>query len=468
VADLSITETALGGGKIRYTLGRPNWEDRRIPDIRRSGATVQIEERRLIDIVILGDGFTSASDFRDALEDWLADFYTIRVYDTFAGCFRIRALYTPSGAPASASRTSYYGCLMSEDGRSIEGGDWWKASDADGTAFREAFWQSVDTFLDLNPRRYPLDLDVGSTNQAITNDRLRDLYRNLVVSLLVRSAATEHPSGFASDVTRPVPDQGRHVRVAFGAHEIHELGHAFGLLSDEYINGRNTPQTLTRVDPTASSVFSLSNLRYSDQVDDVPWVHLSPGGWEERTASGEEPSPLVGWLWVGGSVHLGVWHPEYRCLMNGSHDNFQFTQVAADDPTANPDGSYTDENGAGLRDTDRFCLWCQEVVTLRILEKTDQLLEVGDPSDVTSQGLVWYSRWVDELRPTYYLLFDVATQIADAEARYASLTPGRNGEPLWRSDLYSVPNASPVNPGPPVAPASDDEVFLLTGFAAIP
>ena len=145
-------------------------------------------------------------------------------------------------------------------------------------------------------------------------------------------------------------------------------------------------------------MFSLSNLTYSNVVHDVPWLHLSPCGWQGRTASGDEPSPVVSWLWIGGSVHVGVWHSEYRCLMNGSHDNFRFTQVTAADPTANPDGTYTEEDGADLRDRDRFCLWCQELVTLRILEKTDQLLEEGDPSDVTSQGVLWYTRWVEQLR----------------------------------------------------------------------
>jgi len=466
MANLSIVETPLAGGKIRYTLGQPNWEDRRMPDIRRPGSTVQIEEQRLIDVIILGDGFTAASDFRDALENWLSNFYAIKVYDVFAGCIRIRALYTPSTQPASANRASYYRCRMSDDGCSIDKDDWWKANDADGMAFREAFWESVDTFADANPRRYPLDLEVGSSNQTITNDRLRDLYRNLVVSFLVRSAVDEHPSGFTSDVSRPAPDQSRHVRVGFGANEIHEFSHAFGLLSDEYINGRGT--TNTRVDPTTPSVFSLSNLRYSNRVDNVPWIHLSPCGWQERTASGQEPSPLVGWLWVGGSVHVGVWHSEYRCLMNGNHDNFQFTQVAAEDPTANEDGTYTEENGAGLRDTDRFCLWCQEIVSLRILEKTDQLLEEGDPADVTSQGITWYARWLERLRSNYYQLFDVAQQIADAEARYAGLTPGRNKEPLWQSDLYSIPKAAVAGPASPVPPLPDDEVFVLTGFAAIP
>jgi hypothetical protein len=462
MADLTISETALSGGRIRYTLGAPNWTPRRIPDIRRPGATIALPENRMLDVILLGDGFTSSAGFRDALEDWLAGFYALRVYELFAGCLRVRALYTPSREPASADRDSFYRCKLAADGRSLDKDDWWTAGDGDGVAFRSALWAGVDTFADANPRRYPLDLDVGASNQAITNDRLRDLYRNLVVGMLVKSAATGHPSGFTSDVARPAPDQSRHVRVAFGANEIHEFSHAFGLLSDEYINGRET-ENAGRVNPPRKSVFSLSNLSYSERVDQLPWLHLSPGGKEPRSAGGQDPSPLVGWLWAGGSVHRGVWHSEYRCLMNGSHDNFAFTQDAAEDPTANADGTYTDETGEPLRDGDRFCLWCQELVTLRILERTDQLLETGDPADVTEQGELWHTRWVQALRTNYWTLFDVPRQIADAEARYAALTPGAAGEPLWRSDLYSVPAAAPPVPAS-AAPPADDEVFLVTSL----
>ena len=460
MADLTIAETALSGGRIRYTLGAGNWTGRRIPDIHRPGATIEVPERRMLDVILLGDGYTTAASFRAALEDWLDAFYALRVYEVFAGCLRVRALYTPSSEPASSRRDSFYRCKLAGDGRSLEKDDWWTAGDADGIAFRSALWAGVDTFADANPRRYPLDLDVGATNQAITNDRLRDLYRNLVVGMLVSSSATGHPSGFTSDVSRPAPDAGRHVRVAFGANEIHEFSHGFGLLSDEYINGRETANS-GRVNPPRKSVFSLSNLSYSDRVDELPWLHLSPGGREPRSAGGQAPSPLVGWAWVGGSVHRGVWHSEYRCLMNGSHDNFAFTQDAADDPTANADGTYTDETGAGLRDGDRFCLWCQELVTLRILERTDQLLEAGDPDDVSAQGELWYTRWVERLRTNYWTLFDVPGQIADAEARYATLAPGAGGEPLWRSDLYSVPTAAPAVAAT-AAPPADDELFLLT------
>ena len=171
--DQSIIATPLGDGRVSYTLGRPNWTDRRIPDIRRPAETVRVDDDRMIDIIILGDGFTAPSQFAAMLAEWLADFLAIKVYDTFAGCFRIRALYTPSVEPASSARRSFYGCLMSSDGGSLvdtrvnddgenEDYDWWAADDAGGRAFREAFWAGVDTFDIATERRYPLDIDVGA------------------------------------------------------------------------------------------------------------------------------------------------------------------------------------------------------------------------------------------------------------------------------------------------------------------
>ena len=500
VPDTSIVATPLPDGRVSYTLGPADWADRRIPDIRRPGHTVQVAEDRVIDVIILGDGFTAQSQFTTVLVDWLAKFQSIDVYATFAGCLRIRALYTPSVEPASSSRGSFYGCLMTSGGRALtderdadgdgenEDYDWWSADDADGRRFRQRFWAGVDTFAIATQRRYPLDLDVGADSQAINNDSLRGRYRNLVVSMLVRSSIAAppgvdvDPSGFVREVPRPAPDDDRFVGVAFGASEIHEFSHAFGLLGDEYINERGA--TSSRTNPTTASVFTLSNLVYSGTprteppgayetptVDETPWLHLSPGGWQTRTAGGQNPPPLLGWLWVGGSSQHRVWHSEYRCLMNGGHENFTFTQDADEDPTAGTDNAYdpkTDQ-GAGLRDEDRLCLWCQELVTLRILEKTDQLLESNDPADVTTQGIVWYDRWVNGLRDNYYALFGVARQIADTEARYAATFPGRAGEPLWRSDLYSVPTAATVAASTPtVPPLSDDETFLLSVLTALP
>jgi hypothetical protein len=444
-SSLSITETSLPDGKIRYDMGVDNWETRRIPDIRRPGGTAQVAESRMIDVVVLGDGFTDAADFRDALEEWLAAFYAIQVYDVFSGCLRVRGLYTRSTEPASPRRDSYYRTMVTPEGPLEPEIEWWSAADLDGAAFRVKLWESVDSMPDVVLRRYPADLDVGSDDQPITNGQLRDLYRNLVVCMLVKTAATRHPSGFVREVARPEPSATHRVTVAFGASEMHELGHALGLLGDEYVDKREV--ATGRVEPEVRSVFSLSNLGFSDLADEVAWNHLSSDGWRSRDAG--RPGSLVGRLWVGGNSHRRVWHSEYRCLMNGRHNNFAFTQIAAEDPTANGDGSYSG-TGEDLRDDDRFCLWCQEVVTLRILEKTDQLLEDGDPEDETRRGILWYSRWVQDLRENYYALFDVAGQIDALEARYAGMAPGAGGEPLRRSDLYSVPGTECPSPWPSI------------------
>ena len=75
-------------------------------------------ENCLVDVIILGDGFISPSDFRDALADWLNDFFALKIYDVFAGAFRIRALFTRS-MPASEDRESYYGCRVNDEATDI-------------------------------------------------------------------------------------------------------------------------------------------------------------------------------------------------------------------------------------------------------------------------------------------------------------------------------------------------------------
>jgi hypothetical protein len=479
MVDLSITEEVLADGKVRYSLGEPNWAGRRIPDIHRPGSTIQIRADRMIDVIILGDGFVDRESFRNELEDWLDSFYSFPIYAAFAGCFRIRALYTASNQAASAERGSYYRCWIASNGTEVEAGDWPNSPAPEDVAFRDAIWRSVDLFTDANLRRYPASLDIGDSDQAITNTHMRDRYRNLVVALLVRSAipGTDPAqfdlgvSGRSLDIPRSAPNQAIHMGVALGATELHEFGHAFGQLADEYIGtrGRAYEGDEARTPPSPTSVFSLSNLWFSNLTPDVPWLHLSPGGWQRRTASGQAPSPVVGWMWVGGSRQHGVWHAEYTCLMNGSHENFAFTQVAANDPTTvDADGNV---QGKGLRSLPgvpvRFCLWCQEIVALRILEKTDQLLETGDSSDITTQGTLWWDRWVERLRANYRTLMDVDQQILDAESDYAAVFPGKNGEPLWQSDLYAVPTA-PTPPAAAPGPGLTNEELLLLIAAAVP
>lgn len=479
MADHTITETALGDGRISYELGEPNWQSREIPNIRSPGGSVQLAEDRLIDIVVLGDGYTDPSTFGAALDQWLTDLYAIEVYDRFAGCLRIRALYTPSTEPASPSRGSYY-CIPIDPKRGgvdqTAYGDWWQDPSPRNDAFREALWTSVDTFGDRNLRRYPDDLTIGDGLVIDQDEVLRGVYRNLVVSMLVRTTPADKPdvpvSGCNKPVPRPAPNEDKRVRVGFGDFAVHELSHMLGLLMDEYIYVRG--QVADVHDPDVPSVFSLSNVRYSDRIDHIPWLHLSPWGLQPRAAGAQHPSPLVGWLWMGAGNHgyeddkgmVAAWHSQYTCLMNGTHQNYWFTSDDDEDPRNTDPNDPTKAVGTNLRDNTTLCLWCQELVTIRLLERTDQLLEPGDPADITAQGQTWWTRWVENLRPNYLELFDVPRQIADAEARYATLEPGPAGQPLWQSDLYSIPTAAPSAAPPPAPELTDEEVLLLNVAAS--
>jgi hypothetical protein len=152
--------------------------------------------------------------------------------------------------------------------------------------------------------------------------------------------------------------------------------------------------------------------------------------------------------------------------MNGDHDNYLFTSTASEDPTAQPDGTYKDETGARLRSNHRYCLWCQEIVVSRILEKIGQLAESGDPTSINERGKVWYDRWLSKWRDRYWDFFDLDTGVADREQLYAAQSNTEfndlNNESLelWRSDLYEPFHGDAVSAGAPGA-VEDGEALLL-------
>jgi hypothetical protein len=406
--DVDRTVTA-GDRPGHYDVGRANWETAWVPDVRDPERCAELGGGQVIDVVVLGDGYEKATDFEAQLEKWIDDFYAVNVYSRFHGAFRVRAAFTASKEPASSRRRSHYAVKL--DGAEVASDEW---PDGDGDAderFRRALAGALDRF-ELNRRTYPRDLDVGEGDELVIHNRLAGLYRNLVVCLLVRTAEDENAGGRTRDV--PVGDDAR-LNVAFGAYSLHELGHAFAYLEDEYIGRRGS--VATRRNPEEPSLFTLSNLTFSAELADALWLHLSPWGAVRRQAVGDEPSPVVGWLWRGGEQDRGVWHSEYRCLMNGRHENYAFTADAADE-------------GASLRWPHDYCLWCEEIVAARILEKTGQIGRRGDPEDVNERGRVWHERWVRELRDLYWEWADLLGKVEEREAAYAELG-------IWRSDLYT-------------------------------
>lgn len=397
-----------------------------IPDIE-TGGIETISGDEIIDIIIIGDGYTCPSAptcedirfFNDA-QYWYDSLFDpcdgIRPYSLYHRAFRVHAVFEPSDDHASADRESYFRTKVSCDpgasdpsrACSIDLSGWQRdGTDPNNIVFRDRLFQAiddVDALASLNLTKYPDDMG--------DFDKFEGLYRNLVVAILVRGyrdipkTVVGHLSGFAGTVesiTGSPPDK---VRVGFGKGWQHEFGHAFAFLKDEYIGNdkRGTTSTGTNPAPSERSVFNLSNLTFSNARCDLLWPHIAPGGRYNPNVHS-----LIGNLFKGGSKEHGVWHSEYQCLINGGHHNYLCDN---DDP----DSDYYD-----LRDAEHYCFWCEEIVAIRILEKARQ---IGTQTPSVAVGKTWFQRWEDTLRHAYYTHFDIPTLIAEKDACYALFSGG--------------------------------------------
>ncbi len=417
------------GGEIRkidiYQSGT-----RFIPDIE-TGGIETISGDEIIDIIIIGDGYTCPNPLTNCEDDrffndannWYKYLFDsvdgIRPYSLYRKAFRVHAVFEPSNDHASADRESYFRIKVScnEDANdpnracSIDPDSNWQrdGTDTDNIVFRDRLFQAiddVDTFTSgsLNLTTYPDDLG--------DFDNFEGLYRNLVVVFLVRGyrdiakTVVGHLSGFSDKVESMTGDPPDKVRVAFGSGWEHEFSHAFGYLKDEYIGDGKRGETTNRnnPDPCDRSIFNLSNLTYSNARCDLLWPHIAPGGIYNPNVGS-----LVGNLFKGGGSEHGVWHSEYQCLMNGGHHNYLCDN---DDP----DSDYYD-----LRDGQHFCFWCEEIVAIRILEKARQM-GTEDPS--VAMGKTWFDHWEDTLRHYYYTHFDIPELIEEKDACYALFSGG--------------------------------------------
>ena len=240
--------------------------------------------------------------------------------------------------------------------------------------------------------------------------------RNCVVSMAVKNTGSSTVSGFFGFVQAPpghALGEDKRVAVAFAEGYQHEFSHAFGLMLDEYIDVRRSFAT-DRQEPSHLSVFEMWNLSYTGESHRVHWFHLSPVGLSPRGGAAR-----VGQMWKGGrGKEKGVWHPEYKCQMNGGHQNYFSRTDEADQFNASGNQVF-----ASLRSS-HFCLWCEEILTVKILEKTDAFLQFQDileaAGDINVLGRIWYRRWVDALRPVYWTEFNLPGRIADREAYFTN------------------------------------------------
>jgi hypothetical protein len=172
-------------------------------------------------------------------------------------------------------------------------------------------------------------------------------------------------SGLTRGIANPQNGQ-QSIPVSFAQGHAHEFTHGFSNVRDEYFENDNMPR----------STAETSNVVGGNRCADLPWAHLLAGKGINTTAG------LVG---AFGRPMRG-YHPELKCLMNGTHDNGQYF-CAADATGAFP--SLT------LRVNDRMCNFCREMTSYHVFDRTG-LLPAGN---------VGFARWKTEYRPAFYQRF---------------------------------------------------------------
>jgi hypothetical protein len=262
--------------------------------------------------------------------------FAIEPYSLFRQAFVV--WYLPRASP------SHLGVGATAFGIEVSG----SAVSAVGGA-AEPLWKALDG---QGPDAFPFPPAIASSGELL----------NHTAAFLLFDPSTGQAgySGRATTLTRPGSSQ--RVRAAFARNHAHELGHAFANLRDEYLaNEIAAPSTATET----------SNVVASNKCAELPWKHLLSG------AGLATVDDLVG---AFGRPERG-YHPELRCLMNGTRDNREYWCEIQPPPPLS------------LRATDRMCNFCREITAYRIHWRTG-VLSGPDPFGVwkSSYRAAFYAR----------------------------------------------------------------------------
>jgi len=343
--------------------GRENWEKPWAPDFRKPSARVPVPVEKRIDVLILCDGYLAEDRraFEADVQKWYEGFLKLTPWSQFRGSFRVQGLWTPSEGRATPERKSHYRLPATALG----------VGDAGSAETRQAVFAAIDR---------------AGVNRAQSRGRLT----HATVVMLMKNELGRNPSGMSRGITSP--DGKGSVGVAFAAYTHHEFGHAYGGLRDEYILGIGSKAGQRPHE--RPSMATILNVSYTRDPKLVPWAHLFPG-----SPLNPEKESVIGVLWLGGVAEEGAWHSEARCMMNGSHENWDLSRT---------------RRGVSLRDISRFCFWCEEILVARTLDRLGFLGESGD-------GEERWNRWASEFRPLYHKAFDVPARIQARNAENARL-----------------------------------------------
>lgn len=341
-------------------LGGAQSETPWLPDLHNPGQRVALPVERRIDVLILGDGYTSRARFASDVRQWYKDFSEITPWRQTMGLFRVRGYWTPSESYATPEKHSYYKLPASRA----------EVGNVYALETRSKIWEIVEA---------------AQVNPTLNRD---NYLSHTIVVMLIRTTKNYKPNGKCRVII--APDGKRRVRVGFGNYTHHEFGHALARLTDEYIGSSSLISR--KKQPKRISLFSVSNIAHSRDPDVLQWAHLLPG-----SPLNPDKASVIGLLWIGGEVEFNAWHSEPYCLMNGGHDNWNRAKTA---------------RTGWWRTTERFCFWCEEIAVARLWHRASLL---GDEND----GYVLWKRWETEWRPAYHRAFNVPERLVKRNALYA-------------------------------------------------
>ncbi len=337
----SAEETSRPSKKVSATPGGPygllRFGTGRVVDCA-EGEVVAVPIERRIHTVVCAEGYLeeelAAGAFDRDVESWEQDVFTVWPYDELREAFVVWTLATPSAEHVSATNPqradTAFLVPLTKDGRGIHssvplGGD---------TARR--VWEALADFPFPSEEFYPR----GGQTSLIA--------KNLLVALLVLDPARGRSglSGRARRLENP-RDSGERISASIAHNRVHELSHALARLQDEYLDHA---QTLGADLPRKPTSAVISNVVKDPSEEQLPWRHLFVGG-----EINPDVEALVG---AFGDPRIG-YHSEFKCLMNGTHDNADFY------------------GGRGNLRVRRFCNFCRELMFLRIYERVGILDDTG-------------------------------------------------------------------------------------------
>jgi hypothetical protein len=342
--ELSAEASATPGGEwVLEELGAGDFDD-----VVTGSRVSRLAVKDRIHIVLLGEGYlatelnklhdeaTHGSTRANDVDRWVDEVFALEPYRQFRGAFVLWYLARASAAHLGEGTTAFGVTITSNgvDTVTAAAAPLFSALDATGT---DAF-----AFPPASP------------------------VVNHVAAFLLYDPARGRAgvSGMTTSLTSPT-DRNQRIGAAFGIGHAHEFTHAFANLRDEYLETTSTARTASET----------SNTSPTNTCSTLPWAHLLVGAGINTT------DDLVG---AFGTAELG-YHPELKCLLNGTHDNGQFFCAA----TAS--GTYP---SLTLRVDDRMCNFCREITAYRVFDRARIL-----------PGTAGFATWKSLYRTPFYQRF---------------------------------------------------------------